>query len=148
MGSGIAFAGHPNTLTVPCTGLDTDLQRFGAAHYALATACRTCGDIFPGTLAAGTLHVELHATARLSDLTFTTALWTTARSFQKTAAAALRTSIAPINIQPHHGPANRLPKTYIDLILEVGARSGAGRRHSSAAENLKENISETSTTAL
>src|SRR5206468_890151 len=119
LGAGVAFARQPDPLSVASTGLDSNLQWLGALHHPFASTRRASGDILTRAVAAWTLHIELHATTGLGDLALAATLRAHAGGLNEAAPMAIATYITTSDVQPHNSTADRLPKTDVDLVLQV-----------------------------
>ncbi len=144
MCSSIAFTGQANALAVARACLDANFERFGLRDRAFTVAGRAGRQILSGAVAAGALHVELHASAGLRDLARTVALRTFAGSFESTLAVALRADILARDVETHDAAADRRPERDVDLIFEIGAGLGTffGRRAPASAEDGAEDVAE------
>src|ERR1700690_2830983 len=99
MRTGIAFSRDTNPLSIAGSGLNPDLQRFGALDRPVAVAHRTCSDIFSRPMAARARDVELPAAAGLRDLPLAAALRTGSRGFDESLAVAVGAGIAAGDVQ-------------------------------------------------
>src|SRR5579863_9391896 len=87
---GVAFARQANALSVAGTGFDPNLERLGLSDRALAVAGRAGREILARPMASRTLHVKLHASAGLRDLTAAAAFGALARRLQLSLPMTLR----------------------------------------------------------
>src|ERR1700752_5243407 len=71
---GVALPGNPDALPVASSGLDPHLERLRAFHRSFPMTRRARRNILPRSVAARTLHVDLHAPAGLLDRPFAMAL--------------------------------------------------------------------------
>src|SRR5580765_7646739 len=102
-----------------------------------------------GSMTPWTGHVELHATTRLRNLpgpfTFRTGLSRPDRG----GPLANWTDILARNVQTQNGATNRLPKSYIHLIFEIGSRFGTLRfRPFTTREDVGKDIAESAARLL
>src|SRR6266404_4997201 len=147
--SRIAFACDAYALAVARARLNADLERFGAHDHALTVACRTDALRLAGAVAAWALHVELHASAGLRDLSTAVALGTRSHSADRSFAAAIATGVLTRDVDAHYRAANRVPEPDIDLVLKIRPRfrmcadSSPG---TASAKHAGENIAEAAAT--
>ena len=121
VGTGVAFAGETDALTVAGSGLDANFERLGLRHRAFAVAGGAGRQILAGTMAAGTLDVELHPSAGLRDLSGAVAFGTLSGSLEKALTVAIRADIVARDVQAHHAAADRRPERNVDLIFQIGS---------------------------
>src|SRR5205807_6479575 len=133
MCTGITLARKANPLPMAGACLNPNLQGLSALHRAFAPASGAGSPVFPGSMAAGAGHIELHAPAGLSDLAGALALRTYSRILDVTVATAGGTNIAARGVQPHDPAADRRPERHIDLVLEIGTRLGSFLSYAGAA---------------
>ena len=148
--SGIPFACQADALAVARAGLDPNFQRLCPADRAVAVTRGTSGKVLARALTARALHVELHPSAGLCDLSRAVAFGTGPWRFDVTLSMTGRANILASNVELHDAAADRRPEGNVHLIFKVGARFRAdlGRsRSTSAAEDSREDILESPATA-
>ena len=101
-------------------------------------------------MASRTLHVELHAPARLRNLPGAAAFRALARCFNESVSVTVAASVAVGDIQAHDATANRRPEGNAHLVFEIAPRFGdriGPRPAPASAKHAGENIAKPAATA-
>src|ERR1700680_3449722 len=148
---GVALARNANPLPIARASLDTHFERLRFRHRAFTMAGGTRRQILARPVASRTLHVELHPSAGLGDVSRSVALRTFAWRLQETLAVTVRANILTGNIQAHYAAAARRPERNVDLIFPAASGLGASPRASapplSSPEDRAEDVAEAATAA-
>jgi hypothetical protein len=145
--AGIAFTRDSDSLTTARTGFYSHLKWLSPLDYALSMAGWAGGLRFARATATSAGHIELHSSRGLSDLTTAVTLRTCHGRTDNALTAAVRAGIKARYVQAHDGTADRVPKTDVYLVFEIGAalgfmphlRTGPA---ASAAEDAGEDVAE------
>jgi len=144
MSSRITLSGNTDPLAVAGSSFDPNFQRLGVRNRAFTMTCRARSQILAGSMTARALHVELHAAARLRDLSGAIAFGTLAWGFERTLTTALRANILARDVQAHHTAADRRPEWNVDLIFEIrpgfGPLIGMGRCAAASTEDSRKDV--------
>jgi hypothetical protein len=152
--SGIAFACQSNALSVPRSGFDTNVYWFGTRHDTFAVADWAYILRLAGAAAARTLQVEPHVAAHLCNLSLAVTFGTSAHTLELAASVAIAAGFLPLYVDAHHGAANGVPESDVDLIFQIGAGldlslfASATRAAEDAGEYVPESAATTLATAL
>src|SRR6202140_5152130 len=143
---GIPLARNANPLSVTRASLDAHFERLRFRHRAFTMAGGTRRQILARPVASRTLHVELHPSAGLGDVSRSVALRTFAWRLQETLPVTVRANVLTGNIQAHHAAADRRPERDVYLIFQIAPRLGTDLRGSPgalpSAEDRAEDVAE------
>ena len=143
MRAGIALARNADALPIARSRLDAHFDGVRAVHHAFAMANVAYGAVFAGAAATWTRSIELHPVGRLRHLPRAFALRACVVRLDETVAMAVSADVGACDVQLEHRPLDRLPKSYVDLIIEIGSRLRPRRRSPApATEHRAEDVFE------
>src|SRR5579859_1152318 len=142
MHASIALASQTDSLSIPRSGLDADLERIGVVDNSRAPASRAPILSFTSPIAIRTLNIEFHPAPGLGHLSTARAPRASFLLANQSFAAAVRAAILAGDLQAHHRSPNGVPEAYVDLVFKIRTCFWfvAGSRATSGSKDVGEDV--------